>query len=265
MCWFNVLNTVAMCSIEPFDVGFDPFSVGLRWLKLFQNCLAAMNVTDDDRKKAITVAERSLPFLKPWTPPSRSRPQPQPMLQRCVKLLLSVHALQDYFSPRQNVDFEILVFTMLINIKTNRWHIPNAPPTTCRQFLTCQEIKSNDASGCYCLALRVKSLGVMTACDSWVEHGIQGNWARRLLCWKEVQTRAAGKDPITVGYCSKSRNCERGCSSGPKIVPRKMGGSGRSSYRQRQRWASSAGLFSILRETGRHLSFLSRILPIRWR
>ena len=162
----------AMPSFEPFDVGSDPSSVGFRWkrwLKLFQNFLAAMNVTDDDRKKAMLlhysggevfdIFETLDSSIKVKTPANAAA---NVAAVNETAYEASVRALQDYFNPRQNVDFEILVFRQASQYQDEPF---DAFHTRLQQLAAnCgftnpdQEVKAQIVQGCYSSELRKKIL-----------------------------------------------------------------------------------------------------------
>ncbi len=161
-----------MPSFEPFDVGSDPSSVGFRWkrwLKLFQNFLAAMNITDDDRKKALLlhysggevfdIFETLDSAIRVKTPANAAA---NVAAVNETAYEASVRALQDYFNPRQNVDFEILIFRQASQYQDEPLYAFHTRlqqlAANCGFTNKDQEVKAQIVQGCYSSELRKKIL-----------------------------------------------------------------------------------------------------------
>jgi hypothetical protein len=105
-------------SFPPFDVDEDQSSVGPRWAKWvnrFDNFLAALNITDDARRKALILhygGERVFEIfdtldsnIRVKTPATAGVAAVNETIYEAAR-----RALNDHFTPRVNTDFEMFTF-----------------------------------------------------------------------------------------------------------------------------------------------------------
>jgi hypothetical protein len=107
-------------SFPPFDVDEDQSSVGPRWAKWvnrFDNFLAALNITDDARRKALILhygGERVFEIfdtldsnIRVKTPAAAGVAAVNETIYEAAR-----RALNDHFAPRVNTDFEMFTFLL---------------------------------------------------------------------------------------------------------------------------------------------------------
>lgn len=116
----NVVTNMAssLPSFPPFDMDEDQSSVGPRWSKWvnrFDNFLAALNITDDARRKALILhygGERVFEIFETLDSNARvvtpATGTTAAVNETCYEA--ARRALNDYFAPRVNTDFEMFTF-----------------------------------------------------------------------------------------------------------------------------------------------------------
>src|SRR5688572_12778727 len=106
-----------MPQFAPFPPDVDPESTALRWKKWtdrFENLMTALNITDDKRKRALLLHLAGeavyviFDGLVVETPPDDSDSGEN----NVYRPTLTKRALDEHFSPKKNVEFEIFNFRL---------------------------------------------------------------------------------------------------------------------------------------------------------